>query len=134
MKVSELTAGPILNNLTAIAQEWVEHDYSQRWTPCSIWVNEKGIYPYPQGYQPSDNSPAQAFELIEKFKIYIDWLIGGDVRAQSLLKLGTNSAKGSTPAEAICKAVICATLGDELDEGDPRWAHLLTSQEKDSAG
>ena len=66
-------------------------------------------------YTPSTNWQ-QCGELIIRFRVYLDHLISGKWRAQSLLKLGTNSAKGSTPQEAICRAVVASVYGDTVGE------------------
>jgi len=125
MKISELTDLTQIDALVAMAQGWVlDNDMWKR--NSNNLVNPKYIVCEMKNYTPSSGN-AQTYELIEKFKIefsqehYCDEDTGelvysGIHEAEVLLSQGWRTFTGSTPAEAICKAVIAAKWGDELPD------------------
>ena len=119
MKVSELTDLKQIDQLVAIAQGWEVH------------VNDSGVYKkelvtsmggaeyynYPE-YDPTSGN-AQTYELIEKFNL-TSLQLKDSWRYYSHETFGSHSyvgrGEGSTPAIAICKAVIASKWGDTIPD------------------
>jgi hypothetical protein len=103
MKVSELT-GAQLDYWVARAEG---HEVNE-W--CELLdVREPGGAP--MDYHPSTDW-AQVGPLIEKYGMYLD--VGGDWEARCMTS--PSYARGDTPLQAICRAVVRAAFGDDVDE------------------
>ena len=117
-KVSELKAGPQLDALVALAQGWKRYGYVQ-WSIPSTEERPVGSVRQPNlvsEYQPSTNR-VQWAELIEEFKIHLDPpILNQGWEAFSAKALSMYRQQGSTPAEAICKAVVASKWGDTIPD------------------
>ena len=113
MKVSELT-GEQLSYWVAKAQGWsldTEH---------GDWLYYGSAIIGREFYRPHQDS-AQAFELIEKFGIEVKPIqsrMDGSWYAHCKYydNYRNNSRVGSTPQEAICRAVVASVYGEEVSD------------------
>lgn len=105
-KTNSLTAGPTLDALVALAQGWYRIKSGGEWWDDRV---PQPFKVYVKSYQPSTNG-MQAFELIEKFKIDVLWEDDKWGAFSDCDATGTNYM-ASTPAEAICKAVVASKWG-----------------------
>ena len=118
IETNSLKAVPTLDALVALAQGWIRNSKDSCWMIPVQTITGDIDFDAIVKYQPSING-AQAFELIEKFKTDIDcdeclwtvtiWPIYG-------LSADVAKQKGSTPAEAICKAVVASKYGDTIPD------------------
>jgi len=120
MKVSELKAGATLDSLVAMAQGWDgPHKTNYTRQPNATYWIPKGEIREVENYTPSSGN-AQTYELIEKFRIQLlpladDGKYTGEWEAAIINAAGLITGYGySTPAEAICKAVIASVYGDVI--------------------
>jgi hypothetical protein len=114
MKVSELT-GSELDYWTAKAQEWVIDDFNDGFG--LIWVTLCNRIAKRQSrkcnYTPSTNWQ-QCGELIRKFD-RIEIITNDECNPPNLVSVDRrNYYQGSTPQEAICRAVVAGVFGDEV--------------------
>jgi hypothetical protein len=118
MKVSELT-GSDLDYWVALAQGWVQlrgwwYTNERCWVRDSTSYSVSGIAESPRPYTPSTNGQ-QCMELIEKFIQYHRRVKSGWC---AVIK-HDNKYYGSTPQEAICRAVVASVYGDTVpDKGE----------------
>ena len=124
MKVSELI-GEQLSYWVAKAQGWKTQQGG--YMAGLNWVNEPPYCVDENGdfksakYRPDQDS-AQAFELIEKFGIEVKPIqsrMDGSWYAHCKYydNYRNNSRVGSTPQEAICRAVVASVYGEEVSDG-----------------
>jgi len=106
MKISELEQGSITDALVALAQEWENHS-------SKLWLTDDGFMPK-KSYTPSSGN-AQTFDLIEKFKINLNYVDHFLEDTYWVANSRTNTGS-STPAISICKAVIASKWGDEIPD------------------
>lgn len=109
MKTAELT-GALLDYWTGRAEE---ADFGPEWNQGAGYVMTGGYDGRrPEWYSPSTNW-AQGGPLIEKYNLDIDkigpaqWLATDN---------GDTYGIGDTPLQAICRAVVRAAFGDDVEE------------------
>lgn len=113
MKVSELT-GDKLDYWVAKAQGW-DKSFNKLGL-YAVWVTEYGDEPI-HHYKPTTNWQ-QCGELIEKFNLNLLRLDDGwkSGYVYSYADKDVMFAKGSTPQEAICRAVVASIYGEEVSD------------------
>jgi len=119
MKTADLIAGPQLDALVALAQDW-EWEFNSRGY-CIIWIDGGIIGVNSVLYSPSTNR-SQWAELVEVFNVQLlpladDGKYTGEWEAAVITEIGLVSGYSpSTPGLALCKAVITAEWGDEIPD------------------
>jgi hypothetical protein len=120
METSELEAGQITDALVALAQGWELIDFPG--DGAMYWDDPNGSsIELEYKYTPSTTGKAQCFELIEKFQFTVEFVpaIGWRCALDFIDEPQVEIVGCSTPALAICKAVIASKWGDMIP--DEMW-------------
>ena len=116
MKVSDLKAGATTDVLVAMAQGWrLEiHSGGTGASAHEMW-HDKSNSCVAVNYHPT-TKPAQWAELIERFEMRVGMEEVDVWEATAWRDFTAYKKRGSTPALAICKAVIASKWGDTIPE------------------
>lgn len=119
MKVSELT-GAQLDYWTARAEgipaEQLTIRRVQRSTECHVvreWVRNDPIIGRDIVVLAPSTNWGQAGPLVEKHRVDLYWIAG---HSGCGAFIGSDDGHGDTPLQAICRAVVRAAFGDEVEE------------------
>jgi hypothetical protein len=117
-KVSELT-GAELDYWTARADGVPAQQLSIQQEQVKPWVSQDGLYCMRDGYGENEVfSPSDTWEhggpLLDKHKIVIEWI--DNETAMACPHYGFKWSYAPTPLIAICRAVVRAKFGEEVEE------------------